>query len=135
MHRSLIVLTCIALGGIALCALVYTRVGNPFDPFDDERFTPSAWSAADAQRRALMARDLIAHHLSTGMTQAHVIAVLGSCGGPSQPWPGRPYPPGTKFCYVYNLEMPRSLFAGDDAMLQLYFDTSERLISAEIISF
>jgi hypothetical protein len=61
----------------AAVTAVYATVGNPLDPFDDRRFSASAWRAGDHDRRARMARDAIRAHLRPGTSEQQVVALLG----------------------------------------------------------
>lgn len=62
---------------IGAAAALYGAVGNPFDPFDDRRFSVQAWSEAPEESRARMARDAVRRHLPPGLTEPGVVSLLG----------------------------------------------------------
>ena len=62
-------------------ATIYALVGNPFDPFDNRRFSPDEWrtarSAFGRDPRPRMARDVIRRVIRPGMPEKRVLELLG----------------------------------------------------------
>lgn len=61
----------------AVGSVVYRSVGNPFDPFDNRRFSALEWRNGDKGDRCEMTRDLLEHHRMVGLARDEVVALLG----------------------------------------------------------
>ena len=75
--RLRVALPVLLIAAVVGAAFIYRSVGSPFDPFDNREFSATEWVAATPVERCGMARDLVRHHLSVGMTAAQVVALLG----------------------------------------------------------
>src|SRR2546423_13971519 len=66
---------------IVLAGAAYAWVGNPFDPFDDRRFSRESWQKAtaayDLDARAHMSRDVMRRVVKSGMSEKEVVTLLG----------------------------------------------------------
>jgi hypothetical protein len=108
----------------------FATVGDPSDPFDNRRFSARAWRSADQNARARMGRDLIAHHIRPGQSEAEVIALLGK--------PSEIKVAGIDghFHGVRRLEYylgSWGLYRGwDDAFVYVYLDGENRVIEATL---
>ena len=124
-----------AVFALVLVVTTFASVGNPFDPFDDRRFSTKGWSATsgmgDRERRAAMARDLVARHLPHGMDKKNVEKLLGPPDGiPTKEDAGGNRLPGT---HVYEYYLGSwSGYGFDDAFLYVCFDASDQVMHAEI---
>jgi outer membrane protein assembly factor BamE (lipoprotein component of BamABCDE complex) len=130
-HRQFKRWAILFLAGAALCGGIYALIGNPLDPFDNRRFSVSAWKEAEGQQRARMSEDLIAHHLPPGMTEQQVVALLGQPEGvdlgPTEKRIAKRY-------YVYYIGN-WSLQEMDDAYLYVHLDANDRVVKAEIYGY
>jgi hypothetical protein len=124
----------LVVGGVlGFAAIVYGLVGNPFDPFDNRRFTPAEWREADNYSRARMARSLIRRHLRSGTPEGEVVALLGEpeiVGSPGDLY--RPKTPGIKVL-VWGLGSWSPIY--DDAFLYVHIDATGRVSRAEVDGF
>ena len=102
------------------------------NPFNDEPFSKEAWAAASVEQRAAMAEDLVANHVSPGMSVKQVVALLGD---PDDTW-------AKQSVHRVLGEMTFTYYIGswslqdmDDAYVCIHFDESGRVIVAEIHGF
>jgi hypothetical protein len=116
---------------IAVVVLIYLHMGNPFDRFDDRRFSVAEWRTADAETRAGMARDIVRNQLVPGSNESRVTNLLGDpekvISGTD---PGGNKLPGIKtFTYYLGCGSGSDF---DDAFLYVHFDEAGTVISVEI---
>src|SRR5262245_7469510 len=91
------------------------------DPFIQRTFRAASWAKCDRQDRAWMARDLIRHHLSVGMSAVQVKALLGPPDGVLSP----NYVPGStvRAAETYSYSLGNWSWEGfDDAFLYVHFN-------------
>jgi hypothetical protein len=129
--RVVLIVGIILTAGIAAVVVVYCLMGNPFDPFDDSRFSVEAWRSADPKSRARMARDVIRHYLTPGTTEERVTSLVGK---PDEVIEGADagghWLPGAR-SYSYRLGS-WSLYGFDDAFLYIHIDRAGKVIVAEV---
>ena len=119
---------------VVLLALIYTLFGNPFDPFDNRRFSKEKWEHSDYEGRARMSRDLITRVIRPGMSEDQVVGLLGppmrisDTRGPSE------QPIGDNHICEYYLGS-WSLHGMDDAYLYVRADRAKKVVSAEIYGY
>lgn len=127
------------VGSIALAvAAIYALFGNPLDPFDNRRFSPFEWRAADSAftkgMRAPMCRDIIRRVVRPGMSEKQVVELLGPPervrdrrGPGGDPSPDR---------RIYEYGVGSWTFYGmDDAFLYVHIDPSDHVVTAEIYGY
>jgi hypothetical protein len=119
---------------VVLTTALYAWIGNPFDPFDDRRFSSDAWINAPADARAHMARDIIRRIAKPGTSETEVIEMLGKPDDVSnRRGPGGKVLNGIRI-YEYRIgNWP--LWRMDDAFLYVYLDTSEHVVKSEIYGY
>jgi hypothetical protein len=126
------------IGIILAVAVTYTLVGNPFDPFDNRRFSPEAWREAgarfDRDARAPMCRDITKRVVRPGMSERQVVALLG----PPELVRDRRGPGGTllsdRRIYQYSIGS-WTWQRMDDAFLYVHIDASDHVLTAEIYGY
>ena len=119
---------------VALPVVVYALFGNPLDPFDNRRFSPRAWREAKYEARARMCRDIIRRVIRPGMTEQHVVELLGppervrDRRGPG----GEPIPNRRIYEYAIGSWTFQRM---DDAFLYVHIDPSDHVVTAEIYGY
>ncbi len=108
---------------------VFTRW---FDPFDDKHFRPSDWNRSSNEVRAGMCDDLISNRLQPGMTESEVVSLLGK---PEESLTGETDGGGNRLIgdetYSYYIGS-WSGYGLDDAFLYVHFDSSGKVLTAEV---
>jgi hypothetical protein len=127
------------VGSLVLVTLaIYTWIGNPLDPFDDDRFSRDAWHSAtiayDWDSRARMSRDIIRRVVRPGTSEKEVITLLGEPDRVSdRRGPGGEPLPGI---HIYEYKLGNWMFQRmDDAFLYVHLDTSGRVVRSEIYGY
>ena len=133
-RRPAVILAIATVILFGLIGLVYEIVGNPLDPFDDQRFSSRRLqqiSPSDGERRARMARSALQNHLTPGTTEAQVTAKFGPPDGISTgpEDDGGNKLPGVR-TYVYMLGSWSGV-GFDDAFLYVHLDARDRVIAAQ----
>jgi len=107
------------------------------DPFDDQPFSPAAWSAADSHERGPMARSAI-RHVPPGTPASQVRELLG------EPQPADRDPRGPVDVFGNELAHPKTWayylgcwsglgpYGFDSAFLYVHFGSDGRVVAAEI---
>lgn len=116
---------------VGFVAVTYAVRGNPLDPFDDRRFSTSAWRTTSADGKAPMARSAIRDHLRPGLSQAELVALLGEPGARLTGKDAGGNGLAGSQTYSYYLGS-WSIYGFDDAFLYVHLDSDGRIISAEV---
>jgi hypothetical protein len=121
------------VGSVVLVAVAtYALVGNPFDPFDNRRFSLQAWR--EGRGRTQMCGDVIKHVVRPGMSEKQVVELLGP---PERLRDGRAT--GDKTLSggrIYEYGIDRWAFQStDDAFLDVHLDSSDHVVMAEIYAY
>ncbi len=119
------------LAAASLTTVVYLSVGNPLDPFDDQRFTAARWHGSDPESRAPIARSVARRHLTPGLSSTQVLALVGQ--------PDNVYGRGddrTRGDQTYSYYLGNwSLYGFDDAFLYVHLDAQGKVITAEVTGY
>lgn len=131
-HRQAVwIIATLCVTAVTIAGVLYHVMGNPFDPFDDSRFSVEAWRTADETSRAEMVRDAIRHHLVAGLTEIEVASLLGAPGDTIRGADAG----GNKLAGAKTYSYPLgcwSWYGFDSTFLYIHFDETGRVISAEI---
>ena len=129
----------VAAGVVAVVLLVVVgfAVNSWLDPFDDRPFDPAAWKAAEEHEwdRGPTARDAT-RRIPPGTPMARVRELLGEpdealSGNPPDRW-GRRVKGYSRWVYGLGCWSGLGPYNFDAASLEFHFDTSGRVIEAEI---
>jgi len=126
--RTLFAAAALVAFGIVLLWLF----GRWFDPFDDKYFRSSDWNASSDQVRAGMCDDLISNHLQPGMTASEVVSLLGK---PGKSLTGETDGGGNRLIGHETFSYYIGSWFGygfDDAFLYVHFDSSGKVLTAEV---
>jgi hypothetical protein len=119
----------LAIVAAVVAAAINYFFGNPFDPFDNKRFSPELWRAADEDSRARMCRDVMRRFIRPGMTEEEIIALLGP---PNDVQEGEKR---DRFIGDYSFRYwigSWSFQRMDDAFLYVHFGSGRRVVAREI---
>lgn len=120
------VITLIGFGVLYWCFIDW------MNPFNDAQFTIEKWANVRNDDRAPMALDLVTEHLTPGLSQSDVKALLGLPDNIiTGEDPGGKVPLGDK-TYKYKLGSWTYYKGFDDAFVYVHFDTNGFLIRSEI---
>lgn len=128
-HRALFASVAVVLAAIG--ALTYAVVRNPFDPFDDRPFSPERWRNSDAESRAHMGRSAV-EYAKPGMSESEIEAAFGK---PDEIDLDKEDAGGHKLTGVKTWEWGLgnwSVYGYDDAFLYISFDSSGKVVSAQV---
>ena len=67
----------VAVTAVALAFAGFRALNREFDPFDDVKFAPAAWTRLDPMERARMSDDLVRIHLIQGISRSQVEDMIG----------------------------------------------------------
>ena len=127
---------------VVAAAVTYALIGNPLDPFDDQRFSSEAWRDGRARfggdARSAMSRDLVRRVIRPGMSEKRVVELLGPPDfARDTRGPGGEHLADRRI-YQYRLGGWNWLWIGqrmDDAFVYVHIDQSDHVVMAEIYGY
>src|SRR5690349_10137453 len=131
MRRPKRVFFLVTLMGIVLLAAGAIALRRALDPFNKKTFSVAAWASATPEARATMARDA-ADHVSAGMTESQLIALLGKPDEVLLPGSGGAGTNHVLGARAYAYELGNwSMHGMDAAFVYVHFDANGRVIKSE----
>lgn len=125
MRRRWVVCVVVAVIVIALLVVGGVRVNSWLDPFDDQRFDPTAW-AADEYERGPMTREAI-RHIPPGTRKERVRELLGK---PDPRWADAS--DAEDWTYYIGSWSGLGPYNLDSAFVYVHFDRDGRVVSAQV---